>query len=719
MMSMRSSVLTPVACLLLCLPLAAQELERVSVAVLPFECQDGAGYRHWQNGLRGMLSEKLAAVARVRVLSENSIRAGYHLIGKRLEQVVDRVQALRFGRLARVDRVIVTRFGLGDERILHATVLSVADGAASKPVQARGPSWTIVLARAAEQVLDCLGIQPRQHEVEQLGARISPSPPALERKSRSIDARFRLAPLPVVNRCVLLALEAAPDDPSARVTRAWSLFAQGKRDDALKLLAAVNAAEPRFGYGRYAAGALLLSSGQLADAELSLRTALSLRPDTPKWLSVLGACLDAQKRFIDAAPLYRRTIDLEPLFAEGHARFGMTLLRFGKRDEALETMREAERLDPGNAAVREILADCYWLLGDFEHAVAQLDAMLAIAKRREVTSAVLAAVENKRNEWASRLEPVFVDAVEPKRWSDAALEAELARRASDAERARIVNPFRASDGMRRWAAGLVGNLRSPLARARALHRALTSRLQTEPGYGKRTAEEVFGLWNAPAESFSCQELAKLYLALARSVGLAAYYVHLERDYRGDVVYHDCAAVFVGGRCLLVDPAYRWFGVAHRDYAVLDDLQAIAHHLFQGSVEGDCRLALRLDPDSDWGRLRLVHALLEAEKLEEAERVLDDLSARGVDRWDARLARGVLHVHKGELEVAEKLIRAALELNPKSYGAHSRLALLLEKRGELEAARTHLRRALKEQIAPAMRRSIEGELARVEAALEHK
>ena len=75
------------------------------------------------------------------------------------------------------------------------------------------------------------------------------------------------------------------------------------------------------------------------------------------------------------------------------------------------------------------------------------------------------------------------------------------------------------------------------------------------------------------------------MALARAVGVKAFYVHLEEDYSGEIVYHDCAAVFVGGKALLVDPAYQWFGAPHKQYVVLDDLQAIAHQYYQPSPKG--------------------------------------------------------------------------------------------------------------------------------------
>ena len=74
-------------------------------------------------------------------------------------------------------------------------------------------------------------------------------------------------------------------------------------------------------------------------------------------------------------------------------------------------------------------------------------------------------------------------------------------------------------------------------------------------------------------------------------------------------------MFIGDKALLVDPAYQWFGAPHKEYVVLDDVQAIAHQYYQPSGKGNqvarCRLAAKLHPDTAWGQLRLAGALIQA------------------------------------------------------------------------------------------------------------
>ena len=85
--------------------------------------------------------------------------------------------------------------------------------------------------------------------------------------------------------------------------------------------------------------------------------------------------------------------------------------------------------------------------------------------------------------------------------------------------------------MDRWAQELTRGATNDLDKARKIFDALARHLDTGEA-GTRTAQEVFAAWNDPAQSFCCQEYAKLYIALARAVGVRAFYVHLEKDYSG-------------------------------------------------------------------------------------------------------------------------------------------------------------------------------------------
>ena len=75
----------------------------------------------------------------------------------------------------------------------------------------------------------------------------------------------------------------------------------------------------------------------------------------------------------------------------------------------------------------------------------------------------------------------------------------------------------------------------------------------------------------------------------------------------------CVAVFPEERGLLVDPSYRWFGVRHREFRILDDLEVVGVqlcHPTEGVPRVDsCRAGLKLCGDIPWAHLSLARALI--------------------------------------------------------------------------------------------------------------
>lgn len=68
----------------------------------------------------------------------------------------------------------------------------------------------------------------------------------------------------------------------------------------------------------------------------------------------------------------------------------------------------------------------------------------------------------------------------------------------------------------------------------------------------------------------CGEMAFLYIAMARVVGLVANYASIEIDCFNKKVSHGCAEVDRSKRKILVDPAYHRYDVKHKAYEILSD-----------------------------------------------------------------------------------------------------------------------------------------------------
>jgi hypothetical protein len=67
----------------------------------------------------------------------------------------------------------------------------------------------------------------------------------------------------------------------------------------------------------------------------------------------------------------------------------------------------------------------------------------------------------------------------------------------------------------------------------------------------------------------CCDMAVLYVAMARRMGLKAYYADVMIDHKGNTVEHACAVVDLPIGRKLADPAYGMFGICHKKYSICE------------------------------------------------------------------------------------------------------------------------------------------------------
>ncbi|HOC58183.1 MAG TPA: transglutaminase domain-containing protein [Verrucomicrobiota bacterium] len=253
----------------------------------------------------------------------------------------------------------------------------------------------------------------------------------------------------------------------------------------------------------------------------------------------------------------------------------------------------------------------------------------------------------------------------------------------------VVNPVAATPEMNRWGRELTAAATNDLRRARTLYDLMATRVAMKPVHGRqyRTAQEVFAAWDMPGESFLCQELTYVYVALARAVHLKAYTVFVEQDCYGAWNYHACAAVFIGGKAFLVDPAYSRFGVPHKRFTVLDDLQAAGVFL-SGMVDcpAACQIACKLAPTLAVVQASLFDKLAGERRWVEAGerlRLMRRLEPRGPMTY---YAQAVLAFQEAKFTRAERFLARAIHLAPRMPKLHAMLGYLNAARGNLVEAK---------------------------------
>src|SRR6266567_648172 len=306
--------------------------------------------------------------------------------------------------------------------------------------------------------------------------------------------------------------------------------------------------------------------------------------------------------------------------------------------------------------------------------------------------------------------PVFFARARPRDYTEETLAEALRQKLTPEEASQAVNPLSSTPGMETWAVELTDRATNDLQKAKLLCDALASHQYDKPFRfpGVGSAKEVFAAWNTPGACFRCQELAYLYVALARAVGLRAYFVSVEQQCNGGRDLHHCAAVFLAGQALLSDPAF-WFGVPHRSFTLLDDVQAVATHL---SGLGDVKalqIARKLAPNLSIVHLNRLPELASQGGWEEAQDEVATMMRLDPEGAMTYYARAMIASHQRRPEQAIELLHKAIELAPARDTLHFLLGDIYARQGKLSEARKAYENALRcpssEQHAQVVRQAI--------------
>lgn len=676
--------------------------KRLTVAVLWFEDKTGEPEAaHWRYAVKGLISNQLKEIKAIRL--RPGVKFACRELGISEGAAIDTTQARKIGELIEAQHVIWGSYRRrGDEWLVSAYVLRVATGKASSELRASSADWFELRDELTEQILKQLRVVPSEQERQKMARRHTSSLVAFECYCKAFALQQEGEKLLDAEAYEREAIASDPHFAKAYAALAATLASQGKYIEAEEAVRRSLELRPDLATAHVTLGVLFAFQRRYARAKEALRKAHELDPDDPEPLSRLGQLCGAAEKWDEAIDYGQKAKLLDPTNAVHHAFLGLMYAHKGQRDKAVVELKEAERFNAGGIEslnAEQLICQTYELLGEIPKAVEHYERFVMLAHKLEAAPEKVKIFEKVAQQLRAKLTPTFIEASMPKIYSEQALQKELQQRLTKEQLEMVVNPVASSPEIKSWGYHLTEETESDLDKARALFDGLMKRIKPKGKGGSRTAREVFAAWADTNEPFSCQEYTKLFVVLARDVGLKAFYVHVEKDYRGKVVPHDCAAVFADGKALLVDVSYHWFGIPHEKFVILDDLQTIAHHLFQhmeppeGVSRG--RLATRLHPDSAWGKLRLVGGLIRANQWEQARKVLDEALKLEPERWEAYMFLGQFADHYSKnMKTVAWYMRKALTLNPESSDVHFFLAQALDIQDELEEARDEYRACLR-------------------------
>jgi tetratricopeptide (TPR) repeat protein len=599
-------------------------------------------------------------------------------------------------------------------------ILNVATGEASAEATAQSSDWFELRDQLVLGILRKLGVTVAEEERIRMRRRWTASDLALECYSKALALRAEQKPRSQGFPLLAQAIEADRRFVEAQLELAAACAERsefGRAQDSAREALLLKPDDVR---AHVYLGKILVMQKQYADAEKEYGEALRLAPDDSMAWHALGEWHWAQQKVEQATVDWKNALRSDPTSAELHAHLAWAYALEGSRENATAELKQAEWYNPESDSTGLLLAGTYAALHDFPAALQQIDKHLAWMSEQGI-SAQAEAIEKWGRDLRARLVPSYFTNSPPKRYTAQSFAAELKKRLSVEELREVINPIEASPAMTNWAQGLALGAKDDREKARKLFHGLACHFASGPG-GTRTAQEVFAAWNSPNGVFSCQEFAKLFVAMARAVGVDSFYVHLEKDYAGTIVYHDCAAVFVEGKGLLVDPTYVWFGAPHKDFVVLDDVQTVAHHYFQrperdpSSWLARCRVAEKLHPDFAWGQCMLAEAFLQAERPLDAGKAVNASFLLDPDRWDSYQLRGIIAAQKGQADTAAVSLRKSIALNPDCGPAHFALAHVYLDQGNSKGATVEFHAVLQANPDPAAERDATRHLAELREGL---
>jgi tetratricopeptide (TPR) repeat protein len=675
---------------------------QINIAVITQPASGDADSAHWQFMLPEVLKSKLREVRSLRVLPKDSV--DYALSELRL----DPMQRVGVADLQRVGRMIEAEYVIaefsqkeGQQFKIAVQVVNCGDGGKSRKLTSRSVDCRNASTDIAIQILREFGIKPSAEEQKRMERNFTSSLEALELFSRAEYAISKGERIGVVDATLRQALSLDPKSATILQALAYGMSLRGEFREAEEMAKEAIRYRPDYAPAYYALGTIYMGQGLMLLAREQLSEATKLDPDNPDYYVKLSETYSQKNEWDQAVTILKQAERLAPYDATVHAELAMTYIYTGKRELARIELMAAERYNlKKDFGVYLLLAFVCDRLNEGPQAVANYELFLSGAKAVGVESPEIQRAERRLAELKATLVPRFLTAAPPRDFSPEELEQALKEKLVPEEYGSVTNPLVSTAEMRKWAKQLAEGADDDLEKATRLYKGIAHRTTGREKPGFRTASESFDLLQQPgAELTTCQEYAFLYVALARAVGLKAYFVAVDRDAFGRLISHGCAAVFVNGKALLIDPAWEWFGIPHQNYEILNDLQTIGIYLAQMPDPRKSTVGVKLVPGMAKAHFWAAVVLGLSGRLQQAHAELAAGFEIDSTNWLGVYARGIIAMKETNWKDAAEYLKRSLELNPDDYATYFFLGAALQNLGKLDEARESYRAYLSTEENP--------------------
>ena len=445
---------------------------------------------------------------------------------------------------------------------------------------------------------------------------------------------------------------------------------------------------------------LLQAAGRpIAESEAWLREAIKTDGRLAVAYVELASVLNNEQKTDEAKQTIRAVLSFDPDFADAHKMLGVFFMNEGNNEQAGTELERATRFNPDDAEAFGRLGDVYMRQFRIPEAVHVLDLSLKLDPHADFSPLVRTLLA-EANAW---LAPPYTKIAQPEVFTQAELVETIQRKIGPGDMKWTISPFATTPEMDNWARQLTEGVTNGEAKARILFKTLAQRAMkdwaSQQRYAIRTASEVFADWNNPGVSFCCRDYTLLYVTLARAVGITAYVVNVEQEANGDKVPHACAALVLGENGLLSDLSLLQFGVAHKHFTIMNDLQVTGVLMSEFPESKRKGIACKLAPDCVLVQLNFFLKLIQDGRMNEAREIVPKLKRLDAITATGDYAEAVLALEDGKPKAAITVLLKAIAVNPHEADFHVRLADAYARKGSLNDARESLRDALRCPLKP--------------------